>query len=823
MPSLTRIEATDRADLLDIEQYRIDLDLTESTRDGEFGSDTTISFRCSDPSSSTFLDVHAASIASISLNGSDLDPATIVDGRLPLSGLQAVNELRIVARMSYSSDGEGMHRHLDPADGKTYLYAMSFLDAAPRWFACFDQPDLKARYDVTVSCPPDWTVVGNGAATQTEAGRWRLANTQPLSTYFVTVVAGPYHSITRIHDGITLGVHARSSLARYLDAEADDILTVTAQAFDRYHELFGIRYPFGEYHQAFVPDFNAGAMENPGCVTLRDQYVFRSAATTGERGSRARTVVHELAHMWFGDLVTMRWWDDLWLNESFAEYMAHRVCAEVTRYRNAWTEFGIRRKDWGSIADQAPSTHPVAGNGSVDAAAALQDFDGISYAKGASVLKQLAAYLGDEVFLTGLRAHFDKHRFDNAEFADLIGAWTAAGAVDLDSWAEQWLRTSGMDTLTGYYEDGQAVVSRRAPDTSRRPHALEVIGFDDAGSEVFRHPGHLVDDELRFAAEPSALVVADGTDDSWAKVRPGPDGWNVVRAVLPTLSVQSSRVVLYNAVRDAVRDADLDPAQALDILLGALQGEPDDLVTGDLLRFATVNLIGEFSKVSDRAARWVQVTEGARTLMDRAAPGSDAQLEAARGWIRASADSSAILAWLAGRDVPGGLRVDAELRWALLRRAAVLGATSPAEIEAELARDNSTSGATHASFARAALPDADAKERAWRLLVDADEVSAYELYATAEGFFMPSQTELTARYVPRFFEELPATASHRQGWALSRVVLLGYPTSHASAQTLRLAEAALADDELAAGVRRSLVDGTNVLRRAVQSLQRYAG
>ncbi|MDQ1745311.1 MAG: aminopeptidase, partial [Pseudonocardiales bacterium] len=451
MPSLTRTEAVERAALLTVRNYRIALDLTGTG--GEFGSDTTIEFSATDSTASTFLDLRARRVLSVQLNGEPVDPAGLVDGRLPLTGLRADNTLRVRALMSYSTDGEGIHRHVDPADGRTYLYAMSFLDAAPRWFACFDQPDLKASFDIEVRCPADWSVIGNGSATRLAPGSWRLAGTRPLATYFVTLIAGPYASIIAEHDGIALGLHARASLAPYLRAEAPELLGLTTAALDRYHELFGIRYPFGEYHQAFVPDFNAGAMENPGCVTLRDQFLYRSAATRGQRTDRASTIAHEMAHMWFGDLVTMRWWDDLWLNESFAEYMGYRVCAAMTGKQSglaelAWIEFGLHRKDWGRVADQAPSNHPVAGNGSEDAAAALADFDGISYAKGASVLKQLAAHLGDEVFFAGLRRHFERHRFGNAEFADLISAWTDAGAVDLERWAEVWLRTSGLDTLS---------------------------------------------------------------------------------------------------------------------------------------------------------------------------------------------------------------------------------------------------------------------------------------------------------------------------------------------------------------------------------------
>jgi len=841
MPSLTRLEAVERAALLTVRNYRIALDLTAPGPD--FGSDTTIEFSVADPGAGTFVDLRAASVESVLLNGERLDPAALVDGRLPLTGLRADNVLRVQARMAYSTDGEGMHRHVDPADGRTYLYAMSFLDAAPRWFACFDQPDLKARFDLDVRCPTDWTVVGNGAATQSEPGHWRLAPSQPLATYFVTLVAGPYASITAEHDGIVLGLHARASLAPHLRDEAADILGVTTAALDRYHELFGVRYPFGEYHQAFVPDFNAGAMENPGCVTFRDQYIFRSAATRGERSDRASTITHEMAHMWFGDLVTMRWWDDLWLNESFAEYMGYRVCAEMAGEQAglaalAWIEFGLHRKDWGRVADQSPSNHPVAGNGSEDAAAALADFDGISYAKGASVLKQLATHLGDEVFFSGLRRHFERHRFGNADFADLIAAWTEAGAVDLDSWAELWLRTSGLDTLTAEQlagdgstgddsEGGEVWLSRTSPDGSRRPHTVRVTGFDAQAQPRRDELVTLHGDSVRVGPAggvPLRLVVADSADDSWAKIRFGSAGWQPVAELLPRIASAPTRVVLYNAIRDAVRDAELDPAQALDMVLATVASEPVELVSAKLLEFATGELAGIYAKPADRPGRRARIAALAHQLLAGAAPGGDAQLEAARAGIAASDDVDWLCSWWGGQQLPDGLTIDAELRWALVTRLAALGTLSAADIDAELARDESTAGALHAARARAVRPDPAAKQATWALLTEPSQLSAYELYASAEGFFEPGQSELTADYLPRFFTQMPATASHRHGWALGRVTFCAYPVTAASPHVLRLAEAALADGRtLDPAVRRAFVDRTDTLSRAVRSLQRFGG
>ncbi|MGA9346044.1 MAG: M1 family aminopeptidase, partial [Nocardioidaceae bacterium] len=334
MRSLTDTEAADRAAAISVDSYDIDLDLTRGP--DNFGSHTEISFRSRD-GSATFLDLQATEVSSITLNGQPVDAGLVEEGRLRLDGLADANTIVVDALMAYSRDGEGMHRTVDPEDKQAYLYAMAFLPAAPRIFACFDQPDLKAVYRVQVTAPTDWVVLGNGVATQTEPGRWTLSETLPLSTYFVTLVAGPYYSLTREHDGMKLGLHCRQSLARHLDKDADELFTITAQCFDEYHRLFGIRYPFGDYHQAFVPEFNAGAMENPGCVTWTDEFVFKAQATDSLRATRAMVVAHEMAHQWFGDLVTMTWWDDLWLNESFAEYMGYRTTAKATRFDDVWS------------------------------------------------------------------------------------------------------------------------------------------------------------------------------------------------------------------------------------------------------------------------------------------------------------------------------------------------------------------------------------------------------------------------------------------------------------------------------------------------------
>ncbi|HET9872414.1 MAG TPA: aminopeptidase N [Propionibacteriaceae bacterium] len=814
--SLLRGEAVQRAQLLRVRGMRVELDLTAAG--DTFTSRTTLDFDGGAQSGDTFVDVAGVDLLEATLDSAPLDHREWKSGRLPLSATAGSHTLVVEARMSYASDGEGLHRHVDPADQQTYLYAMSFLDAAPRWFACFDQPDLKSPYQIEVRAPEHWTVLGNGPSVLMRPGLWRIGSDRPLSTYQVTLVAGPYVSVLDSHDGIPLGIHARASLADHLHAEAPDILEVTKASFDYYHGVFGVRYPFGQYHQAFVPDFNAGAMENPGCVTFRDRLIFRARATAAERATRAGTIAHEMAHMWFGNLVTLRWWDDLWLNESFAEYLAHR-CGEVTRYP-LWTEFGIVRKDWGAVADQSPSTHPVARNGSADAQAALADVDGISYAKGAAVLKQLVSSLGEPVFWAGLRDYFDRHAFANAEMADLMAAWKRAGAVGLDDWAKQWLHTEGMDRIEVRGSRGQVQVVRTAPPGSpaERTHAIAVAGYDTLGAAVFSIPVKIGAKPVTVPAPTAAAVVLpDATDDTWASIRPG--DWDAALRLLPVLRDPAPRVVLLNAVRDAVRNAELDPADALAAICAAAETETSEVVLHSILTFAADQLCGAYASPLLRSPRTRAVNASAGAVVAASEPGSDRQLAAFRIAVHSSDDPPRLSRWLAG-ELPDRIILDAELRWAVVDRLSML-TCDPDLIEETLRQDPTASAQIHAAHARAGLPDLAAKETAWRVLMQPSSASAYIVYATASSFFTPTQTELTAPFVAAYFDEIADTARFRTGWALGRAALLAYPASASTPATLRLAEGALARPDLPGPIRRSLVDGTDRLRRAVAAITRF--
>ncbi len=809
MPSLTVDGARTRAAALSVQSYDVDLDLTQGER--TFGSTTTIRFTAS--GTTTWLDVKPDELISVTLNGAPVDVAGLNDGRLELAGLQSDNELVVVASMLYSHDGEGLHRSVDAADGLAYTYGMSFLDAGPRIFACFDQPDLKAPYRMKVTARPEWLVLGNGAATQVSPGRWELAETPPLSTYFVTVVAGPYHQITDEHDGIALSVVARQSLKEPLEREAEDIFTVTKQSFDAYHRMFGYRYPFGEYHQAFVPEFNAGAMENPGCVTFRDSMVFRSAVTDAERGNRARTVVHEMAHQWFGDTVTMTWWNDLWLNESFAEYMAHRVSTDATDYTDNWIDFAFIRKWWGLQADQRSSTHPVAADPVKDALASLDDFDGISYAKGAAVLKQLAAYLGDDVFLAGVRAHIVSNEFGNATFGDLLAKWTEAGAVDLDNWAGAWLRTPGLDTISASRTATGIKLSRIAPTAypASRPHKLTVGGYDAAGQATTVDV--LLDaDEVDVPLDPSvAVVIPDAGDDTWAKIRLDADSLANLPSVLPKIEDGVTRAVVLNSLRDSIADAELDPRLGFEVLIGMLPHETSDIAVGTMVGWANMHLLGFYLPYEPYRGH---VAEALAARLGTAPAGSSLQLAVARGYVRFTDEVDVLRSWLNG-GAPDGLAMDADLRWTVLLQLARLGAVGDADIDAELERDTSSEGVVHATRCRAALPAPEAKERAWTLIMTDPDVANYELYAACEGFWHPAQLELTAPYVDRYFAEIAGTEKLRSGWVVASSAKLAFPRYAVEQRIVERASDLVADDSVAAGIRRSVGDGVDDLKRAL--------
>ncbi|MEU1310110.1 aminopeptidase N [Streptomyces cinnamoneus] len=831
MPVLTRDEAQTRARLLDVHRYAIDLDLTRG--DEHFGSTTTLRFTARE-AGTTFVELKPAALHRATLDGHPLDPAALQDNRLPLTLTAGEHELRIEADMRYSRTGEGMHRFTDPADGHTYLYTQTFLDDVQRVFAAFDQPDLKALFDATVTAPPEWTVLGNAVAHRIgdpAEGRWQLATTKPLSTYFVAFAAGPWHSVRTEHAGLPFALHCRRSLAPHLDADAEEILDITRRCYDRYHEIFDEPYPFDSYDQAFVPEFNAGAMENPGLVTFRDEFVYRSAVTDTERQTRGMVIAHEMAHMWFGDLVTLQWWDDIWLNESFAEYMGFQVLAEATRYTGTWTDFAIARKSWGYDADQRPSTHPVAPapQDVRDTASALLNFDGISYAKGASALRQLVAWLGEKDFLAGINDHFARHRFGNATLADFIDSLARHTDRDVHAWAESWLRTSGVDTLTPHLTDEPAHGWRLdLHHDGTRPHHLAIGLYDHAPGDprtlVPRTP--LTTDlpagggtrTLTPGGPRPALVLANDGDLTYTKVRLDPTSWNTALTALSALPEPISRAVLWNAARDMVRDGELAPRAYLDAARTHLPHEDDIAITQGVLAFARTQIADRYTTPADRPAALATLTDLCHDLLDRTngTPGTQGlRLTAARTLIASATTPTTLQDWLRAGTAPGGPALDPELRWRTLARLAVLGAVTPHDIDTELARDPSATGQEGAARCRAALPDPAAKEAAWHALYTGDQLSNYLFTATAQGFWQPEQTDLVRPYRDRYYPDAVALAARRGPALASAAGTHGFPHVLIEDETVQRGEECLRDAAPTPALRRKLVDQLDDLRRAL--------
>ncbi|MEV0369553.1 aminopeptidase N [Streptomyces sp. NPDC050636] len=851
MPALQRDEAQTRARLIDVHRYDIALDLTQG--DDHFGSRTAIHFTARDAedtgaTADTFAEIKPAELHTVTLDGQPLDPETLTGNRLPLTGLTpGDHELRIDATMRYSRTGEGMHRFTDPADGETYTYTQLFMEDVQRVFAAFDQPDLKAVFALTVTAPPGWTVLGNGIGQETGDGHWTLAPTPPISTYLVAIAAGPWHSVRTEHAGLPFGIHCRRSLAPHLDTDVEEILDITRRCYDRFHQIFDEPYPFDSYDQAFVPEFNAGAMENPGLVTFRDEFIYRSAVTDTERQTRGMVIAHEMAHMWFGDLVTLQWWDDIWLNESFAEYMGYQVLAEATRFKDTWTDFAIARKGWGYDADQRPSTHPVAPapDAVPDTASALLNFDGISYAKGASALRQLVAWMGEKDFLAGINDHFARHRFGNATLADFIDSLAHATDRDVHAWAARWLRTTGVDTLTPAIAADRDSWRLDVTHTGSRPHRIAVGAYDqdpaDTGRLTLRDRFALDIPEAEgrtsrtFPAPAPALIVLNDSDLTYTKIRFDPLSWQTLAGSLSGLPDPLTRAVIWNAARDLVRDGELPPTAYLDAARAHLPHETDLAIVQGVLTFARTQIADRYlpsaPKLSTsfeqggtptRPTALAALTAISRDILRRTEGSENGssgglRLTAVRAFIDSATTHEHLKDWLDGDSVPGGPALDPELRWRILHRLAVLGATTPETIDAELTRDTSATGREGAARCHAALPGPAAKQAAWDALFTTDDKKALSNHlftATASGFWNPEHHDVLRPYAARYFTDAPTLAAHR-GPALAEAVgRYAFPTLIDPA-TLQLGETCLATADPTPALRRKLVDQLDDLRRAL--------
>ncbi|GAC1611665.1 MAG: aminopeptidase N [Mycobacteriales bacterium] len=806
MRTLLRSEAARRADILQVLSYEIALDLTG---DADFISTTLVRFRCRVPGAASFAELDASPLE-IVLNGRPL-PTQLDGARIPLSALAGDNELRVVARGSWSRTGEGLHRFTDPVDGAVYVWAQSFLADAQRIFACFDQPDLKAPMSLTVHAPEGWTVIGNERG-EWDGSLWTFRPTQPLPPYLFTVAAGPWHGQRQWHDGIELGVWCRRSLAAHL--EADELLEITAQCFDSYHRTFGVRYPFGDtYDQVWVPEFNHGAMENAGAVTVSEDLLFRSRVTDGQRRARAVVLAHEMAHMWFGNLVTMRWWDDLWLNESFAELMGFHTTDVATRFDGVWTAFCASRKAWGYRADQLPTTHPVSGV-VTDSGSALQNFDGISYAKGAAVLRQLLVLVGDHTFFAAVREYLRRHAFGTTTLADFLAAVEQSSGRDLTDWASSWLLTAGVSTLR---VSGDHVVQE--PPTAfpvLREHRIGVGRFQEVDGALVRRERLIVDvrgarTPLPAPAVPAAFILPNDGDWTFAKIRFDAASLAVVIHRLNAIIDPLARALCWAALWDAARDGELRADAFVDAVLTGAGVERDTEVLARLVlqaRMAAELWLPTPAALGRLAQGW------ARQLA--AAPAaSDLQLTWMRAWVSVTADDAALWACLQEGNVLPGLVLDTELRWLLLVRLAVLGAATQADIDAELRRDATAAGQRHADTARAAQPAAAAKAQVWQQLTQDTTLSNAQAEALAAGFWQPSQLELVRPYSQLYMSLVGSLWESRAPQLARSLARDLYPRVVVEAATLTRTGELLADALLPSGLRRILLEQSDDLRRAL--------
>ncbi|AWB91671.1 aminopeptidase N [Aeromicrobium chenweiae] len=831
--NLTREEASERASIVSTETYDVRLDLTLDS-ESRFGSVTTITFGAT-PGASTFVDIVDAEISSITLNGDPVDPSVYADSRIPLEGLQETNTLVVDATLAYSHSGEGLHRFVDPVDGLVYLYTQFEVPDARRVFATFEQPDLKATFVFHVTAPSHWAVVSNSPTPEPEAGAdgvstWHFAPTKRMSTYITALIAGEYVSVTDSYSGaygeIPLGIFCRQSVREHLDA--DDIFLITKQGFEFFEGAFEMGYPFGKYDQLFVPEYNMGAMENAGAVTFRDEMIFRSRQTVAAYESRANTILHEMAHMWFGDLVTMKWWDDLWLNESFAEFAASHASTNATRFTDAWTSFTNARKNWAYRQDQLPSTHPIAAD-NYDLHAVEANFDGITYAKGASALKQLVAWVGEKDFFAGLRAYFDKHAYGNTQLSDLLVELEQASGRELGDWSKEWLQTSGVNTLRAAFETDDAgtftsfsveQTAIEAYPTLRR-HRIAIGLYNRVDGKLVRTARVETDirgasteiPELVGRSQPD-LVLLNDDDLTYAKIRLDERSFATLVDSIATFEESLPRALCWGSAWDMTRDAELSGADFVTLVLAGVGSETDLTAVSSLLRQgnSAVNLYTADAARPELAERWVS---GLRSLVDAAEPGSDHQLALVRAYASAASSPKFLRELLDG--ALEGLTLDTDLRWTLVTALARLGAADEAEIAATLDADNTISGKERAAAARAIRPTAEAKEAAWQAAVVDPSTPNETRRQTAGAFQVSGQADVLEPYVDRYLE-MASTIIDDMGVWIGQVALINlFPLANPSQTALDKVDAWLESTSANPAAKRYVSEGRDDLARALKA------
>jgi len=836
--NLKQIEAAQRSEAIKVASYKIDLDVT--TGEQTFLVKTTIKFAGLKPGATTFIDCVGKRIISAKLNGADFDPK--FDGEsIFLPAIAADNTLEIEHEGIYSNSGEGLHRFVDPADDEVYLYTQFETGDARRMYACFDQPDQKATFAISTITPKHWEVISNYGIEGTkdldgDRKHTQFATSQIISTYVTAIVAGAYTSVHDEYKGektIPLGIYARKSFFKHVDAE--NIFKVTKEGFAYFEKTFGLAYPFGKYDQIAVAEYNWGAMENVGCVTFHeDVLIFRSKVTERSYISRATTIHHEMAHMWFGDLVTMKWWQDLWLNESFAEWASYMSVSESTQYKHAWTEFNSVRKNWAYRADQLSSTHPIAVD-MEDLDAVRTNFDGISYAKGASVLQQLVAHVGRDNFINGLRKYFAKHAYKNTELSDLIVELEAASGKDLTTWVATWLRTSGVNTLRPVISlngDNYAsvAVKQEVPpmpvgSTELRPHRLFIGLFDIAGEKLVRRESIEVDiagdlTEIKeLAGKKSAdLLLINDQDQTYAKLRFDDRSVETMKKYLGKLDDSLARGLIWASLWDSTRDGELAASDYIAIALNALKGESDiSMITATFAQIDTA--IWAYIAPKNRDAARLSVANAAQSLLDGASAGSDNQLQYAKAFANNAVNPEQfdrLKAMLNGS--VNGLVIDAELRWYLFLCGVKRGIFGVADIAAEGERDKTAHGKQYIAFAHAAIPTHEAKAAAFKSITTDDLSNTIHSYK-CRGFNESIHGDLLEGFVDDYFAAILEVWKTKGFEIAETTATLAFPTWAISESTVTKTQHWLdvTGKEAAHSLRRTVSEGRDAMTRALKA------
>ncbi len=843
--NLTRSEAQQRRATVDTTAYEVALDLT--TGPEVFRSRSVVRFTATE-GAATFIDLIAREVHSITLNGREIDPASAFsDSRIALEGLAAENELIVEADCLYTNTGEGLHRFVDPVDGEVYLYSQFEVPDSRRVFAVFEQPDLKATFQFTVTAPEAWKVVSNSPTPEPEpagegSATWTFAPTPRISSYITALVAGPYEAtfseLTSASGRVVpLGVYARKSLWQHLDA--DYIFEKTRQGFAYFEEKFQVPYPFEKYDQLFVPEFNAGAMENAGAVTFTETYVFRSKVTDAVKERRVVTILHELAHMWFGDLVTMKWWNDLWLNESFAEWASTIATAEATEWTEAWTTFNAMEKTWAYRQDQLPSTHPVVAEIN-DLEDVQVNFDGITYAKGGSVLKQLAAWVGIEQFFAGVSAYFQKHAWGNTELSDLLTELETTSGRELSTWSKKWLETAGVNTLSPEIKTDDAGIITRfaivqtapADYPTIRPHRLGV-GFYDLDGDALVRTHHVeidVDGDLTEVAELKgirrpALVLLNDEDLAYAKIRLDERSLQTAIEHLGKISDPLARSLVWGAAWDQTRDAEASASDYVDLVLRNIGSETESTTVRTTL--AQLQLAANsYVAPAKRDATREKVADGLWQLAQDADAGSDSQLQFVTAFASAASTDAhwqTVRALRDGQTRLEGLVIDDDLSWTLLVSLAAGGHVDDAAIDEALASDNTAKGGEFAAQAKAALPTEAAKRAAWSSLIESSDLPNTVVRAAALGFIHPASRDVLSPFVEEYFAMLLPVWSGRTYQIASYLITGLYPAPLANAALRDATRAWLdANRDAAPALRRLVSENLAGVERALAVQERDA-